>query len=343
MQRDSFRWLLTEHEATRELQSDVVDTLRALRCADALRQRGTVLKTSGNYEIFVDQMTGNAVFALRNADEQLFLLATQDPIAGGEANLAGSELGRDGNLHIAFHRGAFADQQTTQYAAFCAGLVVNDVQMDVVESFRRPAQGGNGNNESIKCDRDLLIHLESADDNLQFAVLVREQLEQINPQLRHRVHVVPSLRRLPDLETDRYHKSPAFDWDIACRHTLLDNVARSGHNIQHIDPVEAFRHAKLVSLKAGETLFEAGTAAGFVYIPLGEGVKIIPLGGYQPFSVRAWMPLGITGVIRGASRNATVLTDSDITLLLIPKEVYLRHWHHPYSAAELAQRLAAQL
>jgi hypothetical protein len=31
---------------------DVVDTLRALRCVDALCQRGTVQKTSGGYQVF---------------------------------------------------------------------------------------------------------------------------------------------------------------------------------------------------------------------------------------------------------------------------------------------------
>ena len=52
--REAFGWLVGTHPAVRELVQDVVDTLRALRCADALRQRGTALKTSGAYEVFVD-------------------------------------------------------------------------------------------------------------------------------------------------------------------------------------------------------------------------------------------------------------------------------------------------
>ena len=51
-ERDAFLWLTSENTDLRELADDVIDTLRALRCADALRQRGTVLKTSGNYEVF---------------------------------------------------------------------------------------------------------------------------------------------------------------------------------------------------------------------------------------------------------------------------------------------------
>ena len=60
-----FAWLEATDGPGKALADDVVDTLRALRCADALRQRGTELKTSGGYEVFVDAGSGNAVFALR--------------------------------------------------------------------------------------------------------------------------------------------------------------------------------------------------------------------------------------------------------------------------------------
>ncbi len=117
-------------------------------------------------------------------------------------------------------------------------------------------------------------------------------------------------------------------------------MARSGHNVEQIDPTRAFEHVKLVMLKADETLIEAGSPSSFVYIPLGAGLRIMPLGGYEAFRVSAWMPLGITGVIRGAARNATVVADEELTLLMIPKEVYLREWHHPYDPAQLVRRWA---
>ncbi|HEX5688710.1 MAG TPA: hypothetical protein VFX76_01855, partial [Roseiflexaceae bacterium] len=101
--RDAFGWLLAENPDVRALAADVVDTLRVLRCADALRQRGSVLKTSGGYEIFVDQTSADAVFALRRGP-QLLLSALSVPIAAGEANVASSSLD-DGNLRISFHRG----------------------------------------------------------------------------------------------------------------------------------------------------------------------------------------------------------------------------------------------
>ena len=64
-ERESFDWLTDESEGARQLVSDVTDTLRALRCADAFRQRGTLERTSGGYEIYTSQKTGNCVIALR--------------------------------------------------------------------------------------------------------------------------------------------------------------------------------------------------------------------------------------------------------------------------------------
>jgi hypothetical protein len=51
------------------------------------------------------------------------------------------------------------------------------------------------------------------------------------------------------------------------------------------------------------------------------------------------MPLGSTGVIRGALRNARVIAEQAVSALMIPKDVYLRHWYATYTAAELRQRL----
>lgn len=51
------------------------------------------------------------------------------------------------------------------------------------------------------------------------------------------------------------------------------------------------------------------------------------------------MPLGTTGVIRGDSRNADIIAEQNVSLLILPKEVYLRYWYVPYSPAELKAML----
>ena len=47
--------------AHRALADDAIDAVRLVRAADALRQRGTTLRTSAGYEIFIDTDSGDAV------------------------------------------------------------------------------------------------------------------------------------------------------------------------------------------------------------------------------------------------------------------------------------------
>jgi hypothetical protein len=85
---DSFAWLTSQDVAHRSLADDVLDALRLLRVADALRQRGTSLRTTGGYEILIDAATGEVVFSLRTADDaKLYLLRGHNARSAGEANL----------------------------------------------------------------------------------------------------------------------------------------------------------------------------------------------------------------------------------------------------------------
>jgi hypothetical protein len=335
-ERDAFSWLESDHIAAHQLVQDVIDTLRALRCADALRQRGTVFKTSGNYEVFVDQRTSHAVYALRLGAAQLFLLEVPERVSAGEANMASSELDKAGNLRISFHRGAFSDQDAVLNAAYSAALVVNDIQSDVVDSFQRPAAAP----AALKQSADIQILIENVDDNAAFADLVCQQLQTLNPGAARQARVVPSLQASSALERTHYLRSDNLVWELARRQEMLKQIAQFGHKTEGIDPIAGFEDVRQIDLLAGETLIESGAPSGFVYIPLAEGLRIVPLGGYQAFAVQAWMPVGVTGVIRGSVRNATVVADQDLALLAIPKDVYLKHWHHTYSPQEFAQLFA---
>jgi hypothetical protein len=338
-ERDAFAWLESDQPAALELVQDVVDTLRALRCADALRQRGTVLRTSGSYEVFVDQRSSHAVFALRLGDAQLFLLEVPERISAGEANMASSELDKSGNLRISFHHGAFSDPGAVLNAAYSAALVVNDIQADVVDSYHRAA-GASQRVKKLPADIEILIEL--VDDNLEFAGLVCQQLLNLNPEAARHARVVPSLQVSSPLERTNYLRSDNVDWDLAQRQALLAKIEQFGHKTEGIDPDAGFTDVRLVKLRSGEKLIEAGAPSGFVYIPLGEGLRIVPLGGYQAFVVQPWMPVGVTGVIRGSIRNATVLAEKDMDLLAIPKDVFLKHWHHTYTPQEFARLFTVQ-
>jgi hypothetical protein len=342
--RDAFHWLVAEDPGARALAADVIDTLRVLRCADALRQRGAVLKTSGGYEIFVDQSSADVLFALRCGAEQLLLAALSVPIAAGEANVASSTLDDAGNLRISFHRGYFARPEVVQRAASYAAYAVHDIQADVIDSFQpQSAQEQNGVQTASPTDT-LQILLEAVDDNPAFAPMVREQLEALNPQLRGRIHVVPPnwpgwQAAEPTGEHARYAAASTLSWSRAEQRAAAARLARGGHTMAAVQLDAAFEQVRLIRLDAGETLVEAGTTAPYVYVPLGEGLLIEPLGGYPPFAAPAWLPVGNTGVIRGAQRNATIYATCDLALLVIPQAVYLNAWHRPYGRAELVARL----
>lgn len=330
-EHEAFDWLTDESEKARKLVSDVTDTLRALRCADAFRQRGTVEKTSGGYEIYASQKTGNSVIALRLGGDKLYLLELPDNRDGaGEANIASSEFNSDGDLRISFHRGGFDDEESQQRSAYSTAYVINDFLRDTVDSFWRAKP-----EPSLKASDDIQILLESTDDDPHFSELVKERLCQFSPQRRGQVQIVPSLRNVSESERARYLGAQELNWDEDQRLAFLARVNRAGQRIAGLDLVEGFKHVRVTALQAGEKLIEAGAPSSFVYFPLGDGLRIIPLGGYQSFSVAAWMPLGTTGVIRGDIRNADIVAEQGVSLLMVPKEVYLRFWYVPYSPTEL--------
>jgi hypothetical protein len=305
-----------------------------------MRQRGTVLKTSGNYEIFIDQYSGNAIYALRRGDNQLFLLESQGSLFSGEANVASSEITPGGHLRISLHRGSFGDERATRYAAECAALIIDDIQRDVIDGFRRPTSntGDSGNAGSMHTR----ILLEETNDNPDFAMLVHKNFGLIRPEAIHRLFIVPSLQDADKLERERYLTANLPSWDASTMGRVLDRLGRSGHLVEAIEPEVAFAHVRLIFLSEGETLIEANAPSAFVYVPLSAGLAITPLGGYRSFQVQPWMPLGITGVIRGDKRNATVTARQPLTLLMMPGSTYLRHWHKTHSPESLLRFLSSE-
>lgn len=354
VEQESFGWLVCPHPQVRALVDDVVETVRALRCADALRQRGTALKTSGAYEMFVEQATAEAIYALRHGPDHVFLLRLSDPLAAGEANLARSWVSRAGDLHIAFQRGAFATPEAVERAAHDAAVVIDDIQSDVLGSFaparhyhRRDPVHRRGRCGTGQRTAGWRIVLEGVGDNPAFTALVRAQLQRRNPRLYGRVRTTPALPPVPEtaltdgtgMEEARYAAASALDWNRGQCQAALKHIAATGHRMPYGDSLAAFMGVRMVTLQPGETLIEAGTSPAFVYIPLANGLSVLPVGGYAPATVGAWVPVGHTGVIRGAPRNATVIARRALALLVLPRELYLRWWHHPYSAAELSAHL----
>jgi hypothetical protein len=96
-----------------------------------------------------------------------------------------------------------------------------------------------------------------------------------------------------------------------------------------------------VSVTGGEVLVEAGSPPAFVYVAVGCSLRIEQLGGYRDIEVPPWIPIGVTGVVRRAERNSTVVVAEPGEVLMIPGELFAREWFRPYGQAEFADVLAA--
>jgi hypothetical protein len=340
-ERDSFVWLTSDEPALRDLTEDVIDTLRCLRSADALRQRGTTLKTSAGYEVFVSQSTASSIYALRSADtSKLYMIEGDQPLNAGEANMVSSELTHEGDLRVAFHRGRFPDDKTIRRAANNAALVINDIQADVIGSFRRPALSPGQRAPGVKTDQQMQVLVEHTEDNAGFAPLVCETLQAINPSLWRCSRPVPSLLRVHTEERMRYLAAEPFAGGAKDRRGLREQLASCGLRVDPtVDVDAAFMDVRVLELKAGDVLLEGGSPAAFVYVPLGPGLRIMPLGGYRSVASPPGVAVGVTSVIRGAERNATAVAECNLRLIAIPKEVYLAYWHGTYTPAELTHLL----
>ena len=334
----AFSWLISDVPAVQQLTLDVIDTVRALRCADALRQRGTAFTTSAGYEVFINQDTANAIYALRSRDRtQLFLLEGKDAISAGEANMANSTLDQEGNLRLAFTRGGFSSPEATQWAAYSAAVVIQDIQADVVGSFCRSPEDLP---PDIKLEPEMQILIEGVDDNPEFADLICEELKQINPDLAPRIHSVASLQNADLRQVDRYLGGVQPEWDISEKLHLLDQLVKTGHKVDRIDLDRAFTETRLITVQAGEVLIEPGVLSGFVYIPMQEGLKLMPSGDYTPLAALPWVPIGNIEAIRNAAAPVKVVAEQTVELVSIPKQLYIRYWHIPYTVDEFTQLFA---
>ena len=339
-ENEAFGWLKNSEPAVLALLEIVRDAVRCIRAADALRQRGTVLRTSAGYEIFIDRKTANAVYALRDeVTDELYLLQSQKKINAGEANLANSELDGLGNLRISFHFGAFYKKRIVNKAARNAAIAINDIQADVIQSFIRP-----NTNESFEAlfplvsADDIKIIIETTNDNPDFTPLVCKMLAEINPEIKSRITETYSFQGYDINEINRYFDGEALTsvlTDPGFKMDLLENIKR--RKLCKVDDghIPGEQDIRLIQLQSGEQLMKAGSPSGFVYYPLSDGLTVIPMGGYENRFAAPWVPLGNSGVIRGAVHNADIIAEKEVGLLCIPKDVYLMYWYKPLTAKEL--------
>ena len=337
---DAFAWVDSPYPSHRALTTDAVDAVRLVRVADALRQRGSALRTAAGYEIFIDVETGQAAFSLRtSAGDRLFLLRFDSPMSAGEANLRNAVVTRNGDLRISFHRGRFSSPAAAKVACEATARVVADISADVLGAFVvRPPSPDLA--QPACAPGSMRVELERPTDEPAFAEIVAEAAARIDSLLRGRIHVVADLENTSPAERARYLEGIPIEAGSDEAGEILNALGTHGMRVVGIDREKAFEDVRRVGVSEGELLVEAGSPPAFVYIAVGCSLRIEQLGGYQDIAVPPWIPIGVTGVVRRAERNSTVVTTEPGDALMIPGELFAREWFRPYEPGELANLLA---
>jgi hypothetical protein len=335
----SFAWLAAPSGPHAELADDVVDAMRALRAADVLRQRGTVLRTSGGFEICMDAATARAVCTLRPATgDAAYVICYDDDRGAGEANIRAALITPQGHLRIAFHRGGFGSHEAARRAAESVAGVIVDIQADVIPSFSCASVGG-GVRPARRSNRDIRIQLERPGDRPAFADDVAALVAEREPSIAHRLVTVADTEGAAPEEQRRFFGATPVDGAGPEADELLRHMAEHGVETAGLDRAAAFAEACRATIRPDEVLVAPGSPPSFVYVPIGSGLVVRPAGGYAPSPLPPWVPVGTTGVIRRAERNSEIVAAQEVDVIMIPGELYARAWFRPIPVAELAARL----
>jgi hypothetical protein len=336
---DSYAWLAAPSGPQAKLADDAIDAMRVLRAADVLRQRGTVLRTSGGFEVCMDAATAHAVCTLRPASgDAAYVITYDDPRGAGEANIREAVVTGRGHLRIAFHRGVFGSPEAAERAVASTADVIVDIQADVIPSCSGHSIGG-GLTPPARHQDAIRIELERPDDGPAFADSVAARVAGLHPELAPRLVAVADTQSADRVERARFLAATPIPGDGPAADELLHRLAERGAAVEGVDRTAAFSEVGRFSVAAGDVLVARGSAPAFVYVPMADGLVVRPVGGYAPSPLPAWVPVGTTGVIRRAERNSDIVAVEDVEVVVIPGEVYARVWLRPLSPGELVALL----
>ena len=279
---------------------------------------------------------------LRPADGRSAYLVTYDAQrSAGEANITMAMVTPRGDLRVAFHRGAFLDAEATRRAAESVADAVHDIWADVGPSFE--GLGGRELPPPTRTAADMMVHLERPSDEPGFADLVAAVLRTRNPEQAHAVVVVHDTQSAHPTERHRYELAFSIDPDGRLADNILTNLSEHGTDTSFVERSVAFDEMRRVRVAGGEALVTGGSFPAFVYIPRGPGLTVHPTGGYRSTELHPWVPVGLTGAVRKAPRNAEVVAEHDVDVLMIPSEEFVAAWLRPLEPHQLRERLARRV
>jgi hypothetical protein len=185
------------------------------------------------------------------------------------------------------------------------------------------------------------VELERPADEPAFAELVAECAVADDPNLLGRIFVVAGLENASAAERARYLEAIPISDESEEATDILDALDAHGMLVSGIDRPRAFEDVRRIRVREGEVLLEVGAPPAFVYVAVDSALRIVQRGGYDPLDVPPWIPIGVTGVVRRAERNATVVVSEPGEVLMIPGELFVREWFRPYEESEIGDVIAA--
>ena len=183
------------------------------------------------------------------------------------------------------------------------------------------------------------LRLERPADRPAFADDVAAEVVALRPALAPLIEIVADTQSADAHERDRFFAATPLAADDPLVDELLRRMGERGAEVSDIDRREALFEVGVATIAPGEVLVNGGSAPAFVYVPMGEGLVVRPVGGYAPSPLPAWVPVGTTGVIRRAERNSDIVAERKVDVVVIPGERYARWWLRPLQPGELAARL----
>ena len=245
-----------------------------------------------------------------------------------EGNLRLVELTAAGSLRVAFHRGDFSDNRSIERVVMASVETIADIEADVLGSFRLFRNAPRS---------ECLVEVVPPPDNPQFATLVTEELEGHHARLRGRTRLVNEPHPVPGHELAAwYRRGVAVSDDQQEVDHWFVQFARHGLNIDTIDRRAALRERAPLTARRRR----GGVLTWHRRIRRRDPARIRrPRRTGRRLSVGAAASLapriGVTGVVRGAERNAAVIAEADVDVLAIPAERYLADWFKPYTTDQL--------
>ena len=276
-------------------------------------------KVFGVCQALLDKMTGKRLysFPIKNLS---YLIASYSNIYSGLSNIKTIEFINEDSLLLTFVHGSFFDQRIDEHVAFNCALVLTEYLRPFVKIYKMLAQLS-----SIKI-KPVNIFVESHPDNFSFAGKVINAASHLDRSIPYKVNLMPALTNLSSTEKKRFLSAAIYTESNQNNVEVINHIKETFKSIDIPFVKQAFQMTRILQLNQDELLFEEDSYPGFVYLPLWGSLYGVSKRSQIKFVIETYKLVGHISVISGKLRQASIYAASKVTLLMIPREIYLLYW-----------------